>query len=161
MAHVSPTWIVFTAPLYFGIAHAPHLYEFRMTHPHVSWAASLFRTFFQFGYTTIFGWFATFVYLRTGSLPAIILIHSFCNFSGLPRFWGRVGEDLPIESTALRGKEDSFDRSSFVPAYRSLGLGWTIAYYIILVAGAFAFYFQLWPLTQSVNELASFAAVSG
>ena len=157
MAHISPTQIVFTAPLYFGIAHAPHLYEFRVTHPYVSWAASLLRTFIQFGYTTIFGWFATFVYLRTGSLPAVILVHSFCNYCGLPRLWGLVGQDLPVESTAVRGKEDSANSTAFPPMYRSLGFGWTIAYYVILVAGAIAFYAQLWPLTQSTHELASFA----
>ena len=103
-----------------------------MTHPHVPWAASLFRTFFQFGFTTVFGWFATFIYLRTDSLLAVILIHSFCNYCGLPRLWGRVGDHL----------------------------GWTIAYYIILVAGVFAFCFQLWPLTESANGLALLSAVS-
>jgi membrane protease YdiL (CAAX protease family) len=34
------------------------------------------RSLFQFGYTTIFGWYATFVYLRTGSLLAVVVIHS-------------------------------------------------------------------------------------
>ncbi|KAL1959380.1 hypothetical protein VTO42DRAFT_2183 [Malbranchea cinnamomea] len=161
MAQVSQTRIVFTAPLYFGIAHVPHLYEFKLTHPNTPWAAALLRTLVQFSYTTIFGWLATFLYLRTGSLPAVILVHSFCNYCGLPRLWGRVGENLPVESTALRGKEDDVDTPSFQPMYRSLGFGWTIAYYVILVAGVVAFYFLLWPLTQSPNELASFTTGSG
>ena len=39
---------------------------------------------FQFTYTTIFGWFETLVFLRTRSLLAPVLVHSFCNWMGVP-----------------------------------------------------------------------------
>lgn len=33
------------------------------------------------------------------------------------------------------------------------GIIWTVAYYAILVAGAVGFYYQLFPLTESVHGL--------
>jgi len=41
---------------------------------------------FQFGFTTVFGWYATFVFLRTGHLAAAVVAHAFCNFMGFPDF---------------------------------------------------------------------------
>lgn len=143
------------APLYFGVAHVHHFYEFRLTHPDVSTLGAIFRSVFQFGYTTIFGWYATFVYLRTGSLWAVILAHSFCNWCGLPRLWGRVEAGVPIGPPPVRGKEDADGTSAQVASGR-LGFGWTVAYYVLLFAGAFVFYSQLWPLTESAHALVSF-----
>ncbi|KAF9892162.1 hypothetical protein FE257_002568 [Aspergillus nanangensis] len=154
LAKISPGRIVFMAPLYFGIAHVHHFYEFRLTHPDTSIMAALFRSTFQFSYTTIFGWYATFIYLRTGSLPAVILAHAFCNWCGLPRLWGRVEAGVPIGPPMVKGKEAS-DRSP-VYAYTQLPVGWSIAYYALLVGGAVGFYYALWPLTNSPRALASF-----
>ncbi|KAJ5504635.1 CAAX amino terminal protease [Penicillium fimorum] len=159
LAHTSPGRIVFLAPLCFGIAHVHHFYEFRLTHPDTPALAALLRSLFQFGYTTIFGWYATFIYLRTGSLLAVVLIHSFCNWSGLPRFWGRVEAGEPIGPPVTRGKEDSGD-SVGVRGSGSLGVGWTIAYYVLLVAGALGFSWGLWPLTESYHALVSFSGKS-
>ncbi|EAU32343.1 hypothetical protein ATEG_06959 [Aspergillus terreus NIH2624] len=154
LAKISPGRIVFVAPLYFGIAHVHHFYEFRLTHPDTSVLAALFRSLFQFSYTTIFGWYATFIYLRTGSLPAAILAHTFCNWCGLPRLWGRVEGSVPIGPPLAKGKEDS-ERTPMY-AYTQLSIGWSVAYYTLLVAGAVAFYYALWPLTDSPRALASF-----
>ncbi|KAJ6024542.1 hypothetical protein N7540_005339 [Penicillium herquei] len=153
LAQFSPGHIVFISPLYFGIAHVHHFYEFRLTHPDTPALAALLRSFVQFGYTTIFGWYATFIYLRTGSLLAVILIHSFCNWSGLPRFWGRVEAGQPISPPITRGKSDS--RAS--AGNGQLSIAWTIAYYLLLVAGAVAFAQLLWPLTESYHALISFS----
>ncbi|CAG8094795.1 unnamed protein product [Penicillium olsonii] len=152
LAHESPGRIVFIAPLYFGIAHVHHFYEFRLTHPDTPALAAQLRSLFQFGYTTIFGWYATFVYLRTGSLIAVVVVHSFCNWCGLPRLWGRVeaGDSGP---SFKRGKEDE-DTVEDGP----LGVGWTVAYYVLLVAGAVGFCQALWPLTESYHALVSFTA---
>ena len=38
----------------------------------------------QFAYTTLFGAYVTYAFLRTNSLPAIIISHQFCNCMGLP-----------------------------------------------------------------------------
>lgn len=155
MSGMSPSRIVFIAPLYFGVAHIHHFYEFKLTHPYTSVTTSLLRSLLQFSYTTIFGWFAAFVFLRTGSLPAVIIVHSFCNYCGLPRFWGRVEAQNPVIPNMIRGKEDPSGKAEYEP-YKPLGLRWTIAYYVLLVLGAFAFRSQLWVLTESPNGLASF-----
>ncbi|KAJ5139041.1 CAAX amino terminal protease [Penicillium bovifimosum] len=154
LAHTSPSRIVFIAPLYFGIAHVHHFYEFRLTHPDTPAFAALLRSLFQFGYTTVFGWYATFVFLRTGSLLAVVLIHSFCNWCGLPRFWGRVEAGEPIGPPVTRSKEDS--DAGVEVAGGTLGIGWTVAYYLLLVAGAVGFARGLWPLTESYHALVSF-----
>lgn len=39
---------------------------------------------FQLFYTTLFGSYASFIYLRTGHLLSAILIHTFCNLLGFP-----------------------------------------------------------------------------
>lgn len=156
LARVSPGRIVWTAPLYFGVAHVHHFYEFRLTHPDTSIIAAALRSAFQFGFTTVFGWYATFIYLRTGSLIAVIIIHTFCNWCGLPRLWGRVEAAVPIGPTLSRGKEDS-DRS-LEYSYDQLGIGWSVAYYVLLVFGAIGFCCALWPLTESTHDLANFAS---
>ncbi|KAL6231733.1 hypothetical protein BDW75DRAFT_219358 [Aspergillus navahoensis] len=154
LARVNPGCIVWVAPLYFGVAHVHHFYEFRLTHPDTSIIAAVLRSLFQFAYTTVFGWYATFVYLRTGSLFAVILIHTFCNWCGLPRLWGRVEAAVPMGPTLNRGKEDS--ERSLEYSYGQLGIVWTVAYYLLLVVGAIGFGYSLWPLTKSLHALAEF-----
>ncbi|KAL4776180.1 hypothetical protein BDW60DRAFT_107819 [Aspergillus nidulans var. acristatus] len=156
LARINPGRIVWVAPLYFGVAHVHHFYEFRLTHPDTSVSAAVLRSVFQFAYTTVFGWYATFVYLRTGSLFAVILIHMFCNWCGLPRLWGRVEAAVPIRPTFNRGKEDS-DRS-LEYSYGHLSIGWTVAYYALLVGGAIGFGCSLWSLTESLHALAEFTS---
>ena len=158
LARVSPERIVFFAPLYFGIAHVHHFYEFQLTHPGTPIMASLLRSLFQFAFTTVFGWYATFLFLRSGSLVAVIVVHSFCNYCGLPRLWGRLEvQDSPasgyFSASRLRGKED--DDSKPVDGGDSRDI-LTPLYYVILFAGAIAFYFQIWSLTESSHELVSF-----
>ncbi|ETN36616.1 uncharacterized protein HMPREF1541_08894 [Cyphellophora europaea CBS 101466] len=159
LAKISPSRIVFLTPLYFGIAHIHHFYEFTLTHPHTSLLPAVLRSVFQFTYTTLFGWYAAFIYVRTGSLYACIIIHAFCNSMGLPRFWGRLKateEHLP-PLVAMRGKddEDAIQARGRGPA---LGVQWTVAYYLLLVAGAYAFSTQLWFLTGSSQELVKFGS---
>ena len=45
------------------------------------------------------------------------------------------------------------DEGTDSPRYESTGVAWTIAYYGILVAGALGFYWQLFPLTESLHAL--------
>ncbi|KAJ5902699.1 hypothetical protein N7495_003227 [Penicillium taxi] len=156
LAQISPSRIVFITPFYFGIAHLHHFYEFRLTHPDTPTLAALARSIFQFGYTTIFGWYAAFVYLRTGSLFAVILIHSFCNWCGLPRFWGRVEPCDSLVPVLVRGKEDQDPVFAHVQSTQDLSIGWTVAYYVLLVSGAVAFAWLLWPLTESYSALVPF-----
>jgi prenyl protein peptidase len=157
LANISGKNIVFITPLYFGIAHLHHLYEFRLTHPHTPMLLAIFRSLFQFTYTSLFGFFAAFVFLRTGNVWSAILAHSFCNWLGLPRFWGRVGVEagVPIGPPGIRKRsdEDTDEQEDDFWADGSKGMIWTVAYYVILTAGAYGFYRGLFPLTESSNAL--------
>ncbi|KAF1829567.1 Abi-domain-containing protein [Decorospora gaudefroyi] len=152
LAQFSGKQIVLLTPLYFGIAHLHHLYEFRITHPEVPLLVSVLRSLFQFTYTSLFGFFAAFIFIRTGNVYTCMLAHTFCNWIGLPRFYGRVGVEagVPIGPPDLDNKDDKQKRT---PAYHGKGIGWTLAYYIVLVAGAVGFYYQLFPLTESSHAL--------
>lgn len=162
LAHVTPSNIIFLTPLYFGIAHIHHFYEYTLTHPHTPLAPALLRSVVQFAYTTIFGWYATFLFLRTGSLPAVVLAHSFCNWCGLPRLWGRVEAGVPIGPPVGRdGLKGGRDAKVVQVAGGRLGVAWTVAYYVVLVGGAVAFYEGFWVLTESRKALAGFATKTG
>ncbi|KAI9677616.1 MAG: hypothetical protein M1817_006570 [Caeruleum heppii] len=156
LAKVCPTRIIFFTPLYFGIAHIHHFYEFSLTHPHTPLLPALVRSLVQFAYTSLFGFYATFVYLRTGSTVAVVLSHSFCNWCGLPRVWGRVEAGVPLGPPVAeteerrKAKDDGPNGVSTVQvADGRLGIGWTVAYYILLVSGAIGFWQGLWVLTES------------
>ncbi|KAK5730443.1 CAAX prenyl protease [Elasticomyces elasticus] len=189
LAKVHPTRIVFTTPLVFGLAHVHHLVEFLQSRtpqghrsaPLAIWISGLVRTLFQFTYTSLFGFFAAFVYLRTGNLWAATLAHSFCNWQGLPRVWGRVGqfaesyehmtpdvaqgkrdEDVDaavkVGNSLMQTEEEREAKAAYVqiPGSNNLGVGWTVVYYVLIVAGSIGFYRLLWPLTESTNALAVF-----
>lgn len=147
MAQFSGKQIIFLTPLYFGIAHVHHLYEFRVMQPNAPFIVAVLRSMFQFTYTSLFGFFAAFVFVRTGNVFSAILAHSFCNYMGLPRFWGRVGVEagVPIGPPGAGGDNGR--------NHKSHGIVWTVVYYIILVAGAYGFYRGLFPLTESSHAL--------
>ncbi|KAK1777799.1 hypothetical protein QBC45DRAFT_179733 [Copromyces sp. CBS 386.78] len=122
---------IFYSPVIFGLAHVHHFYEFRLQNPRVPVFAALLRSIFQFSFTTLFGAYATFIFIRTGSLLAAFAVHAFCNGMGLPKVWGRVER--------LDGK--------------GCGLVWTVGYYGLLVGGAVGFWKELWTLTEGRNGL--------
>jgi prenyl protein peptidase len=113
---------------------------------------SVLRSLFQFTYTSLFGFFAAFVFVRTGNVYTCMLAHTFCNWMGLPRLYGCVGVEagIPIGPPDVDKKDDE---QKSVPAYEGKGVWWTAAYYIFLVAGAVGFYYQLFPLTESMHAL--------
>lgn len=148
---LSASRVVLFTPLYFGIAHIHHFYEFILTHPHTPTAPSVIRSLIQFTYTTIFGWYATFVFIRTGNVFAVILAHTFCNWAGLPRVWGRVEARVAIRGPSIRGKEDS---DSVLSQAVKGHWAWSAAYYVLLIFGAVCFPQFLWTLTDSPKALA-------
>jgi len=99
---------------------------------------------------------------------------------GLPRVWGRleggvvlgpggangagVGVSGPAARARRNSEEEDDDDGAVPPSFATvaldnpgvLGLGWTVAYYILLVAGAVEFGVLLWPLTESTNSLVEF-----
>lgn len=115
----------------------------------------MLRTLFQLTYTTLFGAYATFLYLRTGSLLAVVLVHAFCNWMGLPRFWGRVEGEVALLGGEAESKRDD-GKATVEVADGRLGIGWTVAYYVLLVAGAVGWYKGLWVLTSSPSALVPF-----
>ncbi|KAI8820102.1 uncharacterized protein EV422DRAFT_78613 [Fimicolochytrium jonesii] len=103
---VTPTQCIFILPLFFGIAHAHHGYELyhrlrttlvparALTHVLLAFA-------FQFSYTSLFGWFATFLLLRTGNIMAPIVAHVFCNRMGVPDLPGAAAAGFPGRKKAI------------------------------------------------------------
>ncbi|EME48288.1 hypothetical protein DOTSEDRAFT_42514 [Dothistroma septosporum NZE10] len=190
IARVSPTRIVFMTPLIFGVAHVHHLIEFIQSHkpprstipPAKIVLIGMIQSLFQFTYTTLFGFFAAFVMLRTGNVFASVTAHTFCNYMGLPRVWGRIGKFEELESlqhitpdVAQGKRDDSLDQvrvgnslmqeqsddeknaASGMKAGRgNVGVVWTVVYYLLLVVGSYGFYRLLWKLTESGNALVKF-----
>ncbi|XP_027887402.1 CAAX prenyl protease 2-like [Xiphophorus couchianus] len=77
------TAVIFIAPLFFGVAHLHHIIEqLQLGKDNVR--AIFLGAGIQFLYTTVFGVFAAFIFLRTGHIVGPVLCHSFCNSQGLP-----------------------------------------------------------------------------
>ncbi|KAG6021153.1 hypothetical protein E4U40_005505 [Claviceps sp. LM458 group G5] len=138
MAGCTMKCIVFFSPFIFGIAHLHHFYEFRVTYPQTPLAIAAARSTLQLAYTTLFGVYATFLFLRTGSLLAVVIAHTFCNLVGLPRIWGF------LQPHWLRGA--NVGRTSSV-------WKWTIPYYALLLVGSVLWWTNLLPLTTSSAAL--------
>lgn len=80
--------LIFTVPLFFGVAHTHHLFE-KIFILKQDVKTSVILTVVQLTYTTIFGAMSTFFYVKTAHLPAVIAMHALCNYFGLPNF-GKV-----------------------------------------------------------------------
>lgn len=77
-------WSIFLAPLFFGVAHFHHKIE--QLKQGYDLRVVVLSGMFQMAYTTIFGAYSAFLFLRTGNLIGPVLCHSFCNFMGFPDF---------------------------------------------------------------------------
>lgn len=77
-------WAVSVSPLFFGLAHLHHLMEWFRAKNGTSFSQACCTVLLQVAYTSIFGLFAAFVFVRTRHLPGIVLAHSLCNVMGLP-----------------------------------------------------------------------------
>ncbi len=116
---ISTKTLIFLPPVFFSFAHFHHAYELftKKTPIHIIGAVIAF----QLTYTFLFGIFTNFVFLRTNNLWSCFLVHSFCNFIGVPKF--------TVSTTKF--------------AY------WNIVYYALLVLGSIGFYRFLYTFTQS------------
>ncbi|KAI1174176.1 CaaX protease [Nemania sp. FL0916] len=158
LAHTSTTKTIFLSPVIFGLAHVHHFYEARLTRPHEPVAAALVRSIVQLLYTSLFGAYATFVFLRSASLLAVFAVHAFCNVMGFPRFWGRV-EPYMAE---FEFDGDGDDRRKMAARNGRSGSNrgrptilWSLVYYVLLVVGAIGWWKNLGTLTASENALVS------
>lgn len=89
-------WVIFGTPLYFGIAHLHHARETYISRGKTKEAAQFacLQATVQLAYTTVFGWYANWLWLRTGNILAPFISHVFCNVMGLPNPWG-AAKDHP------------------------------------------------------------------
>ena len=71
-------------PLFFGLAHVHHLIDWYRRDDKTSFNQACFSVFLQFCYTSIFGIYTGFLFVRTRHLICIVLCHSLCNLMGLP-----------------------------------------------------------------------------
>ncbi|GBB86271.1 hypothetical protein RclHR1_01270017 [Rhizophagus clarus] len=86
LANFSHAQIIFLSPLVFGIAHVHHAWETYVSRGRTVEAAkvAILISGFQLTYTTLFGWYATFLFMRTGHFIPPFFAHMFCNIMGFP-----------------------------------------------------------------------------
>ncbi|XP_034942602.1 CAAX prenyl protease 2 [Chelonus insularis] len=77
-----PYIAIFICPLFFGVAHFHHVFE--LTKMGVELKHAIIVSVFQFMYTTLFGAYAAFLFVKTGHFIAPFAAHSFCNHMGFP-----------------------------------------------------------------------------
>lgn len=62
---------------------------------------SMTQVMFQCMHTMVFGWYATFLFLRTGTLAAPVACHTFCNWLGFPNFGHMAQQAGSMRAVAL------------------------------------------------------------
>ncbi|KAG8214812.1 CAAX protease self-immunity-domain-containing protein, partial [Butyriboletus roseoflavus] len=86
LAQASRLRMIFLSPLLFGGAHVHHAWETynRYGRSTAALKRAAIGTAFQFTYTSIFGFYCSYLFLRTGSIFPPITAHIFCNIMGVP-----------------------------------------------------------------------------
>ncbi|SCU89885.1 LAFA_0E21638g1_1 [Lachancea sp. 'fantastica'] len=127
--------VLWISPLFFGLAHVHHGWEMHSIGLY-SPVQILATVALQFTYTTIFGAFTNFVFLRSGrNLWACVALHTFANYMGLPQ-----GSELAV------WLEENYKKV----ALRSfLGSIFKYAYVALLVLGIVGFKNNIYALTDS------------
>lgn len=90
---------ILICPLFFGVAHLHHLTEKLARTSNVKLV--VMQSVFQFGYTTIFGAYSVYLFLRTGHFVAPFVAHAFCNHMGFPDMSEVFGYKQPWLSLLL------------------------------------------------------------
>ncbi|KAJ2632439.1 CAAX prenyl protease [Coemansia sp. RSA 1290] len=80
---LDPHLSIWLSPLIFGIAHV-HQAISRIIRREDKVKFILLATLAQFMYTTVFGWIAAALFVRTKSVAGPIVAHVFCNVLGFP-----------------------------------------------------------------------------
>ncbi|XP_014247330.1 CAAX prenyl protease 2 [Cimex lectularius] len=79
-----PQTAVFVSPIFFGLAHLHHMVG--RIRSGVNLHTALLISIFQLSYTTLFGAYSAYLFLRTGHFISAFLTHAFCNLMGFPDF---------------------------------------------------------------------------
>lgn len=90
-AGFSQTEAIFITPLFFGAAHVHHVLNdtgkvisLQVAGKKINIRAIYIAALVQATYTSVFGFFASYLFIRTGTIIAPIMAHAFCNYLGLP-----------------------------------------------------------------------------
>jgi len=86
LSGASNKYMIYFAPLTFGLAHIHHAWDTYNRYGRTWLAArrALVMSVFQLCYTTFFGMHVSYLFLRTGSILPPITAHIWCNIMGLP-----------------------------------------------------------------------------
>lgn len=79
-------------PVFFGLAHFHHMLQ-KIKFEGLEFKTAFFQSVFQFAYTTVFGVYCAYIFIRTGHLIGPVLCHAFCNHIGFPDFNEVLNED--------------------------------------------------------------------
>ncbi|XP_055380548.1 CAAX prenyl protease 2 [Condylostylus longicornis] len=82
MQSFKPISATMITPLFFGVAHFHHIIERLREGKELK--NVLLVSCFQFAYTTIFGFYSSYLFGRTGHFLAPFVAHVFCNYMGFP-----------------------------------------------------------------------------
>lgn len=109
----SPMTSIFITPLFFGVgeqrdlrlisqnfslicpilAHLHHMIERLRTG--MDKKTAILISFFQFFYTSMFGIYSAFLFVRTGHFIAPFIVHAFCNHMGFPDIPDLISQKEP------------------------------------------------------------------
>lgn len=94
LANASRARMILLSPLAFGAAHIHHGWEVynRYGRSPAALKRAVVGTAFQFAYTTVFGFYCSYLFLRTGSVFPPIAAHVFCNVMGVPQPGYDIGQ---------------------------------------------------------------------
>eukprot|EP00347_Sterkiella_histriomuscorum_P020788 403336457 len=93
---------VLILPAFFAIAHLHHLFQQRHL-PKDQFRRVLMGKLFQLCFTQVFGIYAGYVYVYTGSLWAAIALHAQCNYFGFPSFGNLFDENYSSTKRQIVG----------------------------------------------------------
>ncbi|CRL02518.1 CLUMA_CG015347, isoform A, partial [Clunio marinus] len=89
----TPITSIFITPMFFGVAHLHHMIERLRTG--MDKKTAIVISFFQFFYTSIFGIYSAYLFMRTGHFVAPFIVHAFCNHMGFPDIPDLINQTEP------------------------------------------------------------------
>ena len=98
---VSPPRALWASPLPFALAHIHHAVDL-IVYQSFPVGAAVAQCTLQVAYTSLFGWFAAFVLIRTGQYPALVLTHSLCNYMGIPHLSAAVPPSVASQTDTYK-----------------------------------------------------------
>ncbi len=78
-------------PLFFGLAHLHHIVEGHVVN-RIPLDTLIGQHLFQFSYTYLFGIYANYLFIKTGSFFGPFAGHIFCNYMGFPNINDLINE---------------------------------------------------------------------